>query len=93
MSTLRPCHSHCSARQLSKFFKLIYRVRRKTTSSLTKWTLPGGLKRVLDSDTVHSDTGILTEQVRDHTDTNPSHTDRRNVSRNSTITFPSLDKA
>ncbi|KAI0774517.1 alpha/beta-hydrolase [Fomes fomentarius] len=52
--------------KLSKFFKLIYRVRRPTTSSLTKWTLPGGLKRVLDSDTVHSDTGILTEQEFDH---------------------------
>ncbi|KAI0751045.1 alpha/beta-hydrolase [Daedaleopsis nitida] len=54
-------------RNLHKFFKLIYRLRRPTSSSpLTKWTLPGGLKEVLNSSTVHKDTGILTPKEFDY---------------------------
>lgn len=61
----RPCHSRCLARQLPMFFKLIFRLKRNRDVSLTKWTLPGGLKKVLESEPVYTDTGILTQQVWD----------------------------
>ncbi|RDX53844.1 alpha/beta-hydrolase [Lentinus brumalis] len=53
-------------RHLSKFFKLIYRRRKNKDSSLSKWTLPGGLKEVLESSPVHNDTGFLTQQEFDY---------------------------
>ncbi|CDO73788.1 hypothetical protein BN946_scf185015.g117 [Trametes cinnabarina] len=49
--------------KLSKFFKLIFRDKRKSDVRLENWTLTGGLARVLRSDDIQlNDTGVLTQQ-------------------------------
>ena len=50
-------------RQLSRFFRLIFRNRRGT-EGLSRWTLPGGLKAFFETEEKsEKHTGHLTQQV------------------------------
>lgn len=53
----------CLAHQLSRFFRLIFRVR-KGTEGLSNWTRPGGLKALFAAEEgPRRDTGHLTQEV------------------------------
>ncbi len=53
----------CLARQLSRFFRLIFRVR-KGTEGLSNWTRRGGLKALFEvEEGPQRDTGHLTQEV------------------------------
>ncbi|KAI9068461.1 alpha/beta-hydrolase [Trametes sanguinea] len=53
--------------RLPKFFKLIFRDKRKSDIRLENWTLKGGLPRVLRSEDIQLEgTGLLTQQEFDY---------------------------